>query len=242
MRRYLAFDIETSAEEFENFSPSQQEFLLRRAETPEEQEQKKAEMALSPLTSRCVCIGMKMIEAEGDEFTLKDSVAYSLDMSLADGETKEIDLADGNKCYLSNERTLLENFWKIFRKYPDIHLISFNGRGFDAPFLMLRSAKLQVRPARNLMAGTKFNYPLHTDLIDELCFYMPTSYGATRRYNFDFFTQAFGLVSPKAAGVNGSMVTEYFKEGKIAEISEYCLRDVKATWELFDYWQKYLKF
>jgi predicted PolB exonuclease-like 3'-5' exonuclease len=83
---------------------------------------------------------------------------------------------------------------------------------------------------------------LHTDLIDELCFYSPSSYGATKRFNFDFYTRAFGIPSPKGEGIDGSKVSEFFAAGRIAEISEYCLRDVTATWELYKKWIEYLKF
>jgi len=249
MSHFLVFDIETVPNDWESFSESQQEYLLRRAVTDEEQEQKKRELALSPLTAKAVCIGMQLVEivdpkaeAQDGKYSLKKITTFSLNESLDDGETTEALLDDGNMCYLTNEKTMLEKFWRIFSKYPQAHLVSFNGRTFDAPFLMLRSAKLQVRPTRNLMTGTKFNYPLHTDLIDELCFYMPSQSGATRRYNFDFFTRAFGITSPKEAGVDGSKVADYYAQGRINEISEYCLRDVKATWELYLYWEKFLKF
>ena len=151
-------------------------------------------------------------------------------------------LQTGDPCLIWNEKQLLEKFWSILKKYHNAHLISFNGRNFDAPFIMLRSALLKVRPYRNLMSGTKFNYPQHTDLIDELTFYNPSQYGATRRFNFDFYTRAFGIKSPKSQDIDGSKVSEYFAQGRISEIAEYCLRDVTATWELFLLWKEYLKF
>ena len=107
--------------------------------------------------------------------------------------------------------------------------MTFNGRNFDAPFLMLRSAIYKIRPPYNLMAGTKFSYPSHIDLIDELSYYSMSSYGATRRFNFDFYSQSFGITSPKAQGVDGSKVPDFFASGKIEEISDYCMRDVRAT-------------
>ena len=67
----------------------------------------------------------------------------------------------------------------------------------------------------------------------ELCFFNPQQSGATRRYNFDFVAKAFGVQSPKEAGVDGSKVGELYAAGKYDIISEYCLRDVKATWELY---------
>ncbi len=249
MTNYLVFDIETIPEDFDSLSTSQQEYLLRRANTEEEIAQRKNEMALSPLTARVVCIGMMPVEIKDknaenvdDRYDTK-SLAYMLDDSIVgDEEFIKSTLNDGNIAFSMNEKSILEAFWKQLAKNPSAHLISFNGRNFDAPFLMLRSAKLGVRPSRNLMSGTKFNYQLHTDLIDELTFYMPTISGATRRYNFDFFTRAFGITSPKSEGVDGSLVNEFFKAGRISEIAEYCLRDVKATWELYLYWEKYLKF
>ena len=45
--------------------------------------------------------------------------------------------------------------------------------------------------------------------------------------------KAFGVQSPKEAGVDGSKVGELYAAGKYDIISEYCLRDVKATWELY---------
>jgi predicted PolB exonuclease-like 3'-5' exonuclease len=107
---------------------------------------------------------------------------------------------------------------------------------------MLRSAVLGIRPSRNVMSGTRFNYPAHTDLIDELTFYSAASSGATRRFNFDMFAKAFGITSPKAAGVDGSKVGVLFEAGDMTSIAEYCLRDVRATWELYLKWRELLKF
>jgi predicted PolB exonuclease-like 3'-5' exonuclease len=69
-----------------------------------------------------------------------------------------------------------------------------------------------------------------------------TFYGATRRFTLDFYLKRFGIKSSKEGGIDGTMITKMFKEGKNKEISRYCAKDVKATAELFDYWDKYLKF
>jgi predicted PolB exonuclease-like 3'-5' exonuclease len=241
--QFLVFDIETMALPFDTLSESQQEYITRSAATEEEKEKKKSEMALSPMTSRVICLGMQFMQGDGNGgFNLTGRTAYSLDDNLDEDTIIQGKLSTGDDIYLCSERKILDTFWKILKKYPNLHLISFNGRNFDAPFLMLRSAVLRLRPSRNIMSGTKFNYPLHTDLIDELCFYTPSSYGATRRYNFDFFTRAFGITSPKSEGIDGSKVADYFRDGRINEISEYCLRDVKATWELYQVWREFLKF
>ncbi len=238
----LVFDIETVGNALEDFDASQQEYLLRYATTDEERERKIEEFALSPLTGRIVTIGMRMMKrTEGGEWEARD-VAYSVNPSLPDHQPViELALPSGATMYASSERTMLENFWKLMAANPSIHLISFNGRGFDAPWLMLRSAVLGIRPSRNLMDGTRWNYSNHTDLLDKLTFYNPAATGATRRFNFDFFTKAFGIESPKSAGVDGSMVGTLFAEGRFADIAEYCLRDVRATWELYCKWEALLK-
>jgi predicted PolB exonuclease-like 3'-5' exonuclease len=251
---FLTFDLETIPRDYDSFSESQREYIVRYAKDEEDAEQKKAQMALSPLTAQLVVIGMQLNEVETykdistNSETLKtkntSKFAYILDDSKKDGEIQEDTLSTGDGCKYMNEKTMLEQFWSIFKnkKYANVHLISFNGRNFDAPFIMLRSALLGIRPSRNLMEGTKFNYHLHTDLIDELCFFAPSSYGATKRFNFDFYAREFGLQSPKAEGIDGSKVKDFFLDGKVNEVAEYCMRDVTTTWELYLIWRERLKF
>lgn len=253
-KQFLTFDLETIPRNYEDFSESQQEYIIRYAKDEEDIEQKKAQMALSPLTAKLVVIGMQMNEVktsidsetglEKIEILNNYQKAYILDESKEDEESEANELSTGVESEKMNERTMLNKFWDIFtkEKYRNVHLISFNGRNFDAPFIMLRSALLGLRPTRDLMQGTKFNYPYHTDLIDELCFFSPSSYGATKRFNFDFYAREFGLQSPKAEGIDGSKVKDFFLEGKVDEIAEYCMRDVTTTWKLYLIWRERLKF
>ena len=92
------------------------------------------------------------------------------------------------------------------------------------------------------MEGTRYNYAKHIDLLDELTYFNASSYAATRRFNFDFYSRAFGIPSPKGEAIDGSKVPDYFNEGKIYSIAKYCMRDVIATYELFKVWNKYLNF
>ncbi|MDX9789505.1 MAG: 3'-5' exonuclease [Candidatus Kapaibacterium sp.] len=242
-QQYLIFDIETAPLDFEKLSESQQEYILRHTSNEEEVQAKKFEMALSPITAQVVCIGTQLMQSgEQDAWEQVGRAALSLNNDLQYGEKEHVKLSTGDDCYITNEAKLLEDFWAILRKYENAVLISFNGRNFDAPFLMLRSAIQRIKPSRNLMSGTKFNYPMHIDLIDELTFYNPSPYSASKRFNFDFYTRTFGIKSPKSEGVDGSMVGELFRQGKHVEIAEYCMRDINATWELFLIWNQYLRF
>lgn len=235
---YLVFDLETVGLSLDSFDETQQEYLFRRAETEADRERVVNELSLSPMTGSIVTIGMRMMKRDGvgTDWTAKD-VAYQVDPAMTDSDAvREQTLPSGGICYVSSERVMLQNFWRLLEAHRGIHLVSFNGRGFDAPWLMLRSAALGVRPTRNLMEGTKFNYRAHTDLLDELTFYSRSSSGPTRSFNFDFYAKAFGVQSPKAEGVDGSMVGALFADARYIDIAEYCLRDVRSTWLLFERW------
>ncbi len=246
MQHYLVLDIETSPEDWTQFDEAQQEYLLRGASSSEEQERKKSEMALAPLTGKVVCIGIIHMVRE-DDGSWREEKRVSLIRNFNDEEEKSREeLASGSTMICSSERTMLKDFWKYLRSLNDgqrrVHYVTFNGRGFDFPYLMLRSAMLGIRPSTNLMAGTRWNYrDSHTDLLDELTFQMPQMNGATRRFNLDFYTKTFGIRSPKTEGVDGSKVGELYAKKEYAVIAEYCLRDVQATWELYLVWLELLK-
>jgi hypothetical protein len=64
--------------------------------------------------------------------------------------------------------------------------------------------------------------------MDALCFQ-----GASRdRYSLDFWCRRFDIESPKGS-IDGSQVARAYRDGRIEDIGEYCLRDVRATCELF---------
>jgi amidase len=59
-------------------------------------------------------------------------------------------------------------------------------------------------------------------------------------FNLDFYCKAFGIESPKSHGVSGLDVNRLLAEGRSREIAEYCLRDVRATLELYQIWRSRL--
>jgi hypothetical protein len=89
--------------------------------------------------------------------------------------------------------------------------------------------------------GYRFATDPHCDLAEQFTFYSVSGRdGAARRFNLDFYCKAFGIESPKSAGVTGSDVTTMLAEKKFREIAEYCLRDVRATVELYKIWKERL--
>lgn len=241
---YLVFDIETAPLPFEEFDDAQREYLTRGATTEEERQEKIKLLSLNPLTARVVALGMLHVR------TLEDEPKGHIYSNHGPGGTSEEGtLSDGSQWKSMSEEELFRKWWNVLDaarsgggRYGDqsLHLITFNGRSFDCPFMMLRSAVLRVRPSRNLMDGTRYNTPGQTDLAEELNFRGFDRNGAMRRFNLDFYCKTFGIHSPKAAGVTGYDVPDLFRDGKHRDIAEYCMRDVHATWDLFKVWKEYL--
>lgn len=224
----LVFDIETVGMPLESFDEAQQQYLLKwaeREETPERQERKReeliAQLNLYPFTAQVVAIAMLNIESH------KGRVYYQ-------APTKESWRSEDNliEYESGSEPEILKRFWEDVRSYKQF--ISFNGRGFDCPFLLLRSALLGIKPTRNLMPSRFDNE--HIDLLERLTFY-----GATRRSSLDFYCKAFGIASPKGR-FSGPQMNVLFAEGKYREIAQYCLDDVRATAELYQRWREFLSF
>ncbi len=216
-------DIETIGVDFETLDEKSQEYLLKFCENDEEREDTKKKLSLYPLTGEVVTIGMLNPE------TMK-GVALFQDK----GEGMEKFEENGIVYEAGTEKQILEKFWDILRVYDQV--VTFNGRGFDAPFLMLRSAINKVRSTKNMM-GYRYDYKTHCDLMEQMTFY-----GAVRKYNLDFYAKTFGIKSSKDGGVDGSMVGEMYKQKKYLDVARYCVRDLVTTKELFEYWEKYLRF
>jgi DNA polymerase elongation subunit (family B) len=232
----LVFDIETSALPLENFDEVQQEYLLRELEKiPDEtvRDTRRTEIlrqfSLWPFTAQVVCIAM--LNAE----TLRGQVLFV-------AEDFEEDAAEGGPVEFmpcADELELLTAFWDVAKHYDEI--VTFNGRGFDVPFLYLRSAVLNVPISKRNWLGYRYATEPHCDLAEQFSFYgVSGREGAARKFNLDFYCKAFGIDSPKSHGVTGLDVGTLLAGGKFREIAEYCLRDVRATVELYRVWKERL--
>jgi len=232
----LVFDIETTALPLEHFDEVQREYLFREAEKISDataREEKRAELArmcsLWPLTAQVVCIAMINADtARGQVLFVAEDFA---DDSAEGGPVEFVPFVD--------EIEMLTAFWDVAKHYESV--VSFNGRGFDVPFLYLRSALLNVGISRKDWLGYRFATEPHCDLAEQLTFYgVSGREGAARKFNLDFYCKAFGIESPKSQGVSGMDVAAMFKAGHFREIAEYCLRDVQATALLYRIWKERL--
>lgn len=231
----LIFDIETVGEDFDQLDGVTQDVLTKwiRKETEGGTDYAaalndlKEGLGFSPLTGKIVAVGVL------DHEKNQGAVYYQ-----SDGETAETE-ENGIKFKPACEKEMLENFRRVAQNYQEF--ISFNGRGFDVPFLMVRSAIHRLVPTKDLMSNRYLNSQKfdskHVDLLDQLTFY-----GAVRRRgNLHLWCRAFGIESPKSLGVTGDDVGKLFKEKRFLEIAKYNTGDLTATQRLYEYWEKYLK-
>jgi len=232
----LIFDIETIGEDWESLDKITQESLTRwikKDSFSEEAYQSalanvKDGLGFSPYTGQIVAVGVMELE------TGRGAVYYQ-----APGEKYDDFEENGIKFRVLSEKEMLESFWQGAIEYTEF--ISFNGRGFDAPFMMVRSAVNGVMPTKDLMSNRylnsqKFN-ATHIDLMDQLMFYGAVA----RRPSLHLACRAFGIKSPKEDGVKGDDVAKLFKEKKYQDIAKYNVGDLVATGELYKKWEKYFK-
>ena len=232
----LVFDIETSALPLESFDEAQLEYLFRDAAKMGDEAARQARQAeiraqfnLYPFTAQVVCLAMVNADSSrGKVLFIADEFEAA---AAAEVPIQFVPCVD--------EAELLAEFWDIAKHYESI--VTFNGRGFDVPFLYLRSAILNVPISRMNWLGYRFQVEPHCDLAEQLTFYSVSGRdGAARRFNLDFYCKAFGIESPKGKGVSGRDVNALMAEGRFREIAEYCLRDVEATLHLYQIWKERL--
>lgn len=234
--RKLVFDIETIGENFDALDKVTQDALTRWLEREAYDKEEYARLlqdvkdglGFSPLTGEIVAVGVLEI---GEE---RGGVYYQVP-NVPSARTEEDGIVFES---MRNEADILKKFWEIAKLYQVF--VTFNGRSFDVPFLMVRSAVHGIRPTKNMMAG-RYLYQqhadaIHIDLLDQLSFQ-----GAVRRKgSLHLWSRAFGIKSPKSDGITGDDVGMLFKKKKYLEIAKYNVGDLRATKELYERWENYI--
>jgi hypothetical protein len=135
-----------------------------------------------------------------------------------------------------------EDMLRDFLGFLDSHnpkLISFNGRSFDVPLLMIRAMKYNLTcsayfEVENRELGKskwdnyryRFSDRFHIDLMDHV-----SEFGATRGLKLDVLCSLIG--APGKFDVKGDEVMELFYQGELKKIKEYCESDVLNTYWLY---------
>lgn len=228
----LVFDIETVGEEWDELDETTQaaltRWLKREAKTEEAYQSSLVDiqegLGFSPLTGFIVAIGAYDTEQEKGAVYVR----------APEKNLKTVE-EQGIKYEAMDEKTMLAQFWRIADAVNEF--VSFNGRGFDVPFLILRSMVHEVRPTKDLLSNRYLSLQrgcVHIDLLDQLTFY-----GAwNKRPSLHLFCRALGIQSPKASGTTGDEVASLFKKGKYLELARYNAGDLIATAELYRRWSE----
>jgi len=233
----LVFDIETIGYDYDNLDETTQVSLNRWIKRQAAGNKKtynvlladlKEGLGFSPLTAKIVALGVY-------DTRVHKGVVY-----FQSPDREASDRKDGSFVFkVKTEPEIINLFWEGAKRYK--RFISFNGRSFDLPFIILRGAKYKIKPSVDLMSRRYLNLNStslqHVDLFDQLSYY-----GAVRRRgNLHLFCKLFGIRSPKGEGITGDDVGRLFKQKKYFEIAEYNSWDLIATAELYKIWKDYIK-
>jgi predicted PolB exonuclease-like 3'-5' exonuclease len=123
-----------------------------------------------------------------------------------------------------DESRMLADFSAFVEEWRP-HLVTFNGRSFDLPVIMLRCLRHGV-PLHFFFEDRDYRYRFtdagHIDLYDFL-----SEHGAAKVGSLDAVAHVIGL--PGKVGVDGSQVEGLYNSGQVELIRNYCLMDVTQT-------------
>lgn len=125
--------------------------------------------------------------------------------------------------FSGDEKTILQNFWKAAE---GVHrFVGHNVWAFDLPFIYKRSIINGVKPIALNFARYR-NIPIYDTMMEwEL-------WNVTKAQKLDTLAKVLGLPTSKDE-MDGSMVADYFKQGRIDEICKYCMKDVELTRKVY---------
>lgn len=137
-----------------------------------------------------------------------------------------------------DEKEKIEKFLVYIEKFNP-RLVSFNGRGFDLPMMMIRAMKYNLSATNYFCTNDKIsgkdkwsNYrsrydgAFHLDLLDHI-----SDFGSVRGFKLDTLCATLNL--PGKYDVSGDQVLELYYQNELEKISQYCESDVLNTYWLF---------
>lgn len=132
----------------------------------------------------------------------------------------------------NNEAHVLKAFAKALRVAPSERftttVIGFNVSAFDLRFLTQRYIVNGIRPPMAIARAARAKPWEDTIVFDAMVQWA----GVGQRISLDKLCLALSIPSPKG-DMDGSQVSEYVAAGRIAEVAEYCKKDVEATREVW---------
>lgn len=130
---------------------------------------------------------------------------------------------------------MTKHFWTGWQLYDQPIWVTFNGRTFDLPLMEHAAFRYGVPVPQwfNLMdraydqKRNRYNLNSHIDIQEVL-----TNFGSTW-YRGGLNLAAGLLGKPGKMDIQGDMVYDYYLQGRVAEVNEYCRCDVLDTYFVF---------
>lgn len=229
MSPFLAFDIETYGA-WQELSPRMQDYLRTRdgyrGLGPDDPRAAPQTVGLLPGLAQVIAVGLWSPEGER---------VLALDPTRAEPLETQLD-GGARLTFFAEEAALLRCYWD---EVAEAHargarLITFRGRGFDVPMLVLRSTVLGVAPRIDL--SVPGSLAPHCDLHEVLGFDQARRPG----FSLDYWCEVYSVSSPKGA-LKGDQVAGAYEAQRYTEIAAYALADARATGEVFAHLQPWVE-
>jgi 3'-5' exonuclease len=125
--------------------------------------------------------------------------------------------------FSGTEKEILTDFWNAAM---GVHrYVGHNVWAFDLPFIFKRSIINGVKPIPLNFARYR-NIPIYDTMMEwEL-------WNVMKAQKLDTLAKVLGLPTSKDE-MDGSMVAQYFKDGRIEDIKKYCMKDVELTRKVY---------
>lgn len=168
-------------------------------------------------------------ESSGSSFlpVLYHKVVCISAVLLENGKFVKVNTIEGK-----DEHEIIANFLGFIENHSP-RLVSYNGRGFDLPMLMIRAMKYNLQAPRYFNTNDKWcNYRSRydgawaLDLLDHI-----SDFRAVSGLKLDTLCAMLGM--PGKYDVHGDQVLELYYAGELEKIKEYCESDTLNTYWLF---------
>lgn len=149
--------------------------------------------------SRIICIGMIVFD---DDLNPMEALAW----------------------YGDNEAEILRRFWQRIAGEGLKQIITYNGLGFDIPFIKKRSIIHRVKPTVEINLARFRTEPIY----DVMAIWANWE---TRGYTrLDTLARVLGVETKSGSG---AQVAEMWDAGRRKEVAEYCLQDTYVTYACY---------
>jgi len=169
-------------------------------------------LSLNPLWAQVIVISA----AYGDE-----------DIVVTYGEDEQSIFNEFDK-YLSSLSLSPQSTKDLIKQSPDTWtIVGYNIREFDAPILFLRAKKYGCKNIERLLRDLS-RYDRRIEDVMQMA--LPTM--GKQYLKMEELCKFFGIEGK--GDIDGSNVYDYYLEGKIKDIADYCSKDVQRTRELYN--------